>query len=278
MDQHVWLRNDAGARLQSDPQGIRVSPPNKSVEGTASVKSAKSAKGVKKSVNEKPIATNHAKEPTKKGKKAATAASASSTVKPREKQARPAKKPPPKRVRALDAEAVRRSRAKRQAEQNNEYQKLEGLRSQNELLLFEARRRGFLSDCDRLQEFVSEDYPDDIRRRRHDPRPNRRPQAKTEEERISREREVNCVSSKRHELRVKWDEKERDREIAFLDHQNNIMKQALDANLFADCFAAQDELLSMCAPQSPVNMHAIVVSVGDLAMQASANGSWLNAS
>ena len=184
----------------------RVSPPNKAVEGTASGKSGKSAEGVQ----EKAVTKNQAKEPTKKGdkkkkkpKKAATGAAASSSGKRKEKQARPAKKPAPKRVRASDPEAVRRSRAKRQAEQNNEYQKLDALRSQKELLLFEVRRRGFLSDCDRLQEFVSEDYPEDIRLRRQDPRPNRRPKAKTEEERISREQEVNCVSSKRHDLRVK---------------------------------------------------------------------------
>ena len=44
------------------------------------------------------------------------------------------------------------------------------------------------------------------------------------------------------------------------------MKQALDADLFADCFAAQHELLSMFV------MHAIVVSVGDIASLYTVNG------
>lgn len=159
--------------------------------------------------------------------------------------------------------AVKKSRAKSRQAEEDEEQLRQALRSQNRHLLSMVRVKGLLSDSDHLQAFVQEAYPEDMRPRVHDQRPHRRAKAETDAERKEREREVNRESSRRNALRHKWDAQERVKEISFLGHQNKVMQLVLKESA-----VAEQQLMSMCGPRSPVRVNEHFVSVGDFAKQA----------
>ena len=103
---------------------------------------------------------------------------------------------------------------------------LDDLRQENAEKKQDAKEKGILERLS-LVAFVKLDYPEDIRVRVHDPRPNRRGIADSEQERKAREKEVNKESSKRHAGRKNWDMSERQREIEFLTKQNMCLTKAL---------------------------------------------------